>query len=58
MPTGVYTRILGKTYGMTGKRHSEESRRKMSGTRTGIVFSEERNRKISIAKTGIKRGPQ
>jgi hypothetical protein len=48
-------KIRGKNNGMFGRRHSEESRAKMSQTRTGVKrgpMSEETKRKLSEAKKG------
>jgi phage pi2 protein 07 len=40
-----------------GKKHSEETKKKMSETRKKFVFTPEICKKISISKIGVKRGP-
>jgi len=43
---GVYLRIIGKKYGMSGKHHSEKTRKKMSKSHLGKLFTKEHKRKI------------
>src|SRR3990167_3423444 len=51
-----------KISGMSGKHHTEETKRKMgvprpgSGRRAGFVMSEEAKRKLSLAKIGQSAG--
>jgi hypothetical protein len=47
----------GKPSSFTGKKHSEESKRKMSESAKRRGIPEERQKRMAIARTGIKRGP-
>ena len=49
--------LKGISRGMTGRHHTEESRLKISNSRSGIVFSEEHKQKLSEAHKGKNRGP-
>ena len=64
MPTGIYTRTeehkrkmrenakINPDYGMRGKHHSEETKRKISLAQKGKHPSEETRRKLSLANRG------
>lgn len=47
----------GKPSSFTGKKHSEESKRKMSESAKRRGIPEERQKRMALARTGIKRGP-
>lgn len=38
MPTGIYKRDKGKKYGMTGKKHTAETKKKISINKKGKIF--------------------
>lgn len=52
MPVGIYKRIEGKKYGMSGKKHSKKTLEKMSGSHKGRVVSEEQRKKMSLIMKG------
>jgi len=52
MAVGVYERKLNIKYGMTGKKHSEESKEKMRKSHTGVKLSEEH--KESVKNSNVK----
>lgn len=47
----------GRPSTFTGKKHSEESKRRMSESAKRRGIPEERQKKMALARTGIKRGP-
>lgn len=68
MPTGVYLRteetrtkislgMMGRTSGMKGKHHSEETKKKIGAASLGHVLSEESRRKLSMSRLGKHYGP-
>ena len=65
MPTGVYVRSSSEKArlrnmmtkirpDLTGRKASDETRRKMSLSRKGFKMSEEQKQKISVSRTGMK----
>jgi hypothetical protein len=47
----------GKPSSFTGKKHSEESKRKMSESAKQRGIPEERQKRMALARIGVKRGP-
>jgi group I intron endonuclease len=54
VPDGYNVALGGTGSVMTGRKHSEETKLKMSESALGRIFSEETREKMSIAKKGIK----
>ena len=54
MPKGVYPHKKGRVSGFKGKKHSEETKRKMSLDRTGHLVTAETRKKLSLGKKGEK----
>ena len=55
---GVLNHRYGKPSTMLGKNHTEETKRKMSVARKGIIFTEEHKRKMSESGKGRKQSEE
>ena len=55
---GVLNHRYGKPGTMFGKKHTEETKRKMSVARKGIIFTEEHKRKLSESGKGRKQSKE